>query len=96
MQNDLSAMVVALRIVGADGEVVRADASVRPGLFQAGRLSLGAFGIVTAVTFQCVPAYNLHERVWFEECVGGTSRRELGLVQSPEESFRLSDDDTVA
>ena len=36
------------------------------------------------------------QRVWFEECVGGTSRQELGLVQSPEESFRLSDDDTVA
>lgn len=36
------------------------------------------------------------QRVWFEECVGGTSRRELGLVQSPDESFRLSDDDTVA
>jgi hypothetical protein len=36
------------------------------------------------------------QRVWFEECVGGTSRRELGLVQNPEESFRLSDDDTVA
>jgi hypothetical protein len=36
------------------------------------------------------------QRVWFEECVGGTSRRELGLVQSPDESFRLSDEDTVA
>lgn len=36
------------------------------------------------------------QRVWFEECVGGTSRRELGLVQNPDESFRLSDDDTVA
>jgi hypothetical protein len=36
------------------------------------------------------------QRVWFEECVGGTSRRELGLVESPEESFGLSDDDTVA
>jgi len=36
------------------------------------------------------------QRVWFEECVGGTSRRELGLVQSPDESFRLSDDDTIA
>jgi uncharacterized damage-inducible protein DinB len=35
------------------------------------------------------------QRVWFEECVGGTSRRELGLVQNPEESFRLTDDDTV-
>ena len=36
------------------------------------------------------------QRVWFEECVGGTSRLELGLVQSPDESFRLADDDTVA
>jgi len=36
------------------------------------------------------------QRVWFEECVGGTSRRELGLVQTPDESFRLTDGDTVA
>jgi hypothetical protein len=36
------------------------------------------------------------QRVWFEECVGGTSRRDLGLVQSPEQSFRLTDHDTVA
>lgn len=36
------------------------------------------------------------QRVWFEECVGGTPRLELGLVRSPEESFQLTDDDTVA
>src|SRR5581483_10320681 len=36
------------------------------------------------------------QRVWFEECVGGTSRRELGLVQGPDDSFRLSSGDTVA
>jgi hypothetical protein len=36
------------------------------------------------------------QRVWFEECVGGTSRRELGLVPSVDESFLLADDDTVA
>ncbi len=36
------------------------------------------------------------QRVWFEECVGGTSRQELGLVRNPDESFRLSDEDTVA
>ncbi|MEW2175066.1 DinB family protein [Streptomyces sp. NPDC005406] len=36
------------------------------------------------------------QRVWFEECVGGTSRRDLGLVQSPDESFRINNDDTVA
>ena len=36
------------------------------------------------------------QRVWFEECVGGTPRRELGLVGNPDESFRLAEDDTVA
>src|ERR1700720_336628 len=35
------------------------------------------------------------QRVWFEECVGGTSRQELGLARNPEESFRLTDDVTV-
>src|SRR4026209_870940 len=36
------------------------------------------------------------QRVWFEECVGGRPRRELGLVSSPLESFRLADADTHA
>lgn len=36
------------------------------------------------------------QRVWFEECVGGRSRKDLGLVASPDESFQLSDDDTIA
>jgi hypothetical protein len=36
------------------------------------------------------------QRVWLEECVGGTSCQELGLVQSPDESFRLCDGDPVA
>ncbi|MFI5695394.1 DinB family protein [Kribbella sp. NPDC051586] len=36
------------------------------------------------------------QRVWFEQCVGGESLRALGLVRSPEESFRLDADDTIA
>ncbi|HVV19907.1 MAG TPA: DinB family protein [Pseudonocardiaceae bacterium] len=36
------------------------------------------------------------QRVWFEECVGGASHRELGLVPGPDDSFRLDADDTVA
>jgi hypothetical protein len=35
------------------------------------------------------------QRVWFEECVGGMSRVELGLVTTPQESFGLTDDDTI-
>ena len=36
------------------------------------------------------------QRVWFEECIGGTSRQELGLVRTPDDSFQLADDDTIA
>jgi hypothetical protein len=36
------------------------------------------------------------QRVWFEECVDGTSRQELGLVSNPGQSFQLAEDDTVA
>jgi uncharacterized damage-inducible protein DinB len=36
------------------------------------------------------------QRVWFEECVGGVPRQELGMWKDPDESFRLADDDTIA
>jgi Protein of unknown function (DUF664) len=36
------------------------------------------------------------QRVWFEECIGGTPRRELGLVSNPDDSFQLGDADTIA
>src|SRR6476646_5108107 len=36
------------------------------------------------------------QRVWFEVCVGGRPRLELGPVQSAAQSFQLADDDTVA
>ncbi len=44
-------------------------------------------GLVKHVTFV--------ERVWFEECVTGKSRAELGLVAGPPESFVLDDGDTI-
>ena len=36
------------------------------------------------------------EKVWFEEAVTGRSRAELGLPAHPDDSFVLTDDDTVA
>jgi FAD/FMN-containing dehydrogenase len=63
---NLSSAVVGLRLVTADGTLVSCSPGARPGLFEAARLSLGALGIVTAVTMRCLPAYNLHEHVWFE------------------------------
>lgn len=67
---NLSSAVVAVRIVTADGDLqtwTPDDGGATAERFQAARLSLGSLGIITAVTMQCVDAYNLHERVWFED-----------------------------
>jgi FAD/FMN-containing dehydrogenase len=63
---NLSASVVGLSVVTADGELVRlaADAGDRADTFAAARLGLGAFGVVTEVELAVVPAYRLAERAW--------------------------------
>lgn len=52
--------VVALQLVTADGQVLEIDENHE--LFDAARVGLGALGIVTEVTLQCVPAFLLHAR----------------------------------
>jgi FAD-linked oxidoreductase len=56
----ISAAVVGVQIVTADGEVLEVDES--HAWFGAARVTLGALGIVTEVTLQCVPAFLLHAR----------------------------------
>ena len=55
----IAAQVTGLRIVLADGSVADCSALIRPDLFQAARIGLGAFGILTEVTVRCVPAFLL-------------------------------------
>jgi L-gulonolactone oxidase len=59
---NLASAVVGLRLMTADGNVhdVSPDDT---DLFSASRVSLGALGIVTQVTVQVEPAFNLRERV---------------------------------
>jgi FAD-linked oxidoreductase len=56
----ISAAVVGVQIVTADGEVLEIDESHE--WFGAARVTLGALGIVTEVTLQCVPAFLLSAR----------------------------------
>ena len=55
----LSSRVRAMELVLADGEVVRCSPSERPDLFRAAQVGLGAFGVLTALTVECVPAFTL-------------------------------------
>ena len=56
----ISTQVRALELVLADGSVVTCSETERPDLFAAARVSIGALGVVTRVTLQCVPLYALH------------------------------------
>jgi FAD-linked oxidoreductase len=55
----LASQVTGLELVLADGSVVDCSAGERPGLFNAARVSLGALGVISTVTLQCVPAFTL-------------------------------------
>jgi FAD-linked oxidoreductase len=55
----LATQIIGLELVLADGSVVSCSATERPDLFAAARVGLGALGVVTAITLQCVPAFTL-------------------------------------
>lgn len=52
--------IVALQLVTASGDILEID-ETHP-WFNAARVGLGALGIVTEVTLQCIPAYLLHAK----------------------------------
>jgi L-gulonolactone oxidase len=56
---NISAQVAGLRLVTADGSVVTCSPTDDPELFRAARVSVGALGVVTAITLRCVPLYTL-------------------------------------
>jgi L-gulonolactone oxidase len=56
----LAAQVIAMRIVAGDGSVIECSREQEPEVFHAARVGLGALGIVSTVTLQCVPAFRLH------------------------------------
>ncbi|MGN6474092.1 MAG: D-arabinono-1,4-lactone oxidase [Mycobacteriales bacterium] len=55
----IATQVRALQLVLADGSVSEVSETSDPELFQAARVGVGAFGIVTAVTLQCEPLFRL-------------------------------------
>ncbi|PRX47809.1 FAD-linked oxidoreductase [Prauserella shujinwangii] len=55
----LATQVAALEIVLADGTVVTCSEELRPELFAAARVGLGALGVLSTVTLRCEPAFVL-------------------------------------
>ncbi len=55
----LATAIAALELVLADGSVVTCSRSERPDLFNAARVGLGALGVISTITLQCVPSFVL-------------------------------------
>ena len=55
----ISQAITALSLVLSNGHVIRCSSSLNPSTFRAALLSLGALGIITEITFQAVPEYNV-------------------------------------
>jgi D-arabinono-1,4-lactone oxidase len=69
LQHDIASAVIKLRIVAGDGKVYELapnasdpDDNVKNAFYAAG-VAMGLFGIISAVTFQCVPSYNIEGEV---------------------------------
>ncbi|WP_345559371.1 D-arabinono-1,4-lactone oxidase [Streptomonospora halophila] len=58
----LAQQVCAMELVLADGSVVECSPEREPDLFEAARVGLGAFGVVTALTLKVRPAFLLRAR----------------------------------
>jgi L-gulonolactone oxidase len=57
---NIAARITALRLVTASGDALELSADTDPDAYLAARVSIGALGVVSAVTIQCVPLYTLH------------------------------------
>ncbi|HZX08766.1 FAD-binding protein, partial [Kribbella sp.] len=55
----LATQIVGLDLVTADGSVLHCSAEEHPDVFAAARISVGALGVISALTLQCVPAFLL-------------------------------------
>jgi FAD/FMN-containing dehydrogenase len=64
LQN-LSAMLVGVRLVTANGEIVEYHCKHHPEMIKAFRVSLGALGIITEITVKILPLFRLKRREVF-------------------------------
>ena len=57
---NLATAIVGMELVDGSGQRIWCDEDERPDLLEVARVGVGALGVVTKVTLQCVPAFDLH------------------------------------
>ena len=59
-KHGIASQIAGFELVTAAGDVLDVTPAAHPEVFHCGRVGLGALGIVTAVTLECVDAFRLH------------------------------------
>ena len=57
---NIASRITAMRLIDGGGRVVACSADEAPDVFGPARVGVGALGLVSTITLQCVPAFNLH------------------------------------
>jgi FAD-linked oxidoreductase len=73
----IATQVVGLTLVTASGEVLECSETARPDVFKAAQVSLGALGVIAAVTLRVVPARRLRfvsRRERLDDCLANLER----------------------
>jgi len=68
----LSSQAVGMRLVQPDGSILAVDVDDDPETMAAAQVSIGTLGVISTITLQTLPAYNLKEKLWredFEACM---------------------------
>jgi FAD/FMN-containing dehydrogenase len=68
----LSSQAAGMRLAQADGSMLDVSLEADAEMMAAAQVSIGMLGVMTTVTLQAIPAYNLKERLWrddFEACM---------------------------
>ncbi|HYZ93831.1 MAG TPA: D-arabinono-1,4-lactone oxidase [Actinomycetota bacterium] len=59
---NLATFVTHMTLVCADGSTLRCSPEADERVFRAAQVSIGSLGVISTVTLQCEPAFNLHAR----------------------------------
>ena len=68
----LSSQAIGMRLIQADGAILSVEADADADMMAAAQVAIGMLGVISAITLQTLPAYNLKERLWrddFEACM---------------------------
>lgn len=87
---NMASQIVGMRLVQPDGSILTVDETDSE-MLNAARVAVGTLGIISELTLQAMPAYNLHERLWrddFETCMDrydelAASHRHFGFFWCP-------------